>query len=119
MYSTDLWKSRYQDVIDQTSKVEWRPARIEDYPHFLHKRDPEEFALYITKRKSGFQPDAILIHVLAKKFDMEDDISCHEMWKKKPSESYPYYFEEPYLWVRKTSIKKVREVIWIRDFNSL
>ena len=105
MCSYETLEKSYNEVFSNIVNG-WEKSKIEDHPGIMFKEDPEKFELYI-KNKALIDEDT-LIHFIAAKFSLADNITCNSQWLGHPGY---HYNGKIYLWIRKSALENVREKV--------
>jgi hypothetical protein len=111
MCSLECLERTYKNIITLL-QIDWKSAQLEDHPVMMHKKDPEQWHLFV--KKNNLIGEDVLIRFLASKFNMTNMILCHGEWLKTPKLGYEYR-DEIYLWVKKDAKEKFDEIFGFHE----
>jgi len=101
----DLEKA-YKNVFKEL-RINWQPARLEDYPDILHTESEEEYFLFVKQKNLKFSQEDALMRILARNIGLSNFIKCNDGFKgDSPKDSKPIY-----MWIGKDKIDKVVEAL--------
>ena len=91
-----LYASVLQDLMS-----DWIGESSESYPDIIRKEDVNHFDFFV---KRGHNGTGSLIRGLIFWFSLQNDVMCH-------SEYDPCHHGEPYMWIRKSALEHVKQVL--------
>jgi hypothetical protein len=100
----DELQTSYIRAIDSL-KSNWVATSLQTYPDIFHKESESEWFLFIKEKQ--IEDEDTLIRFLASKFDMRNQISCHDMWKISEELTH---CKEIYLWVKKDAFDTFQQI---------
>ena len=92
----------YRQVID-SMRVGWAISDVEQHPKILFKESSDEWKL-LVKEKTVCQEE-VLIRCLLDKFNLHDDVNCHDYVRTGVSD------RTLYLWVKNEKYTKMQEIL--------